>query len=302
LTRRTKQLVWDDEVEITEMDSSNVFNAQLTASPQPSVNTMPLPRRTRSQSASDGFPPPIRRTSTEASRPVPFSAKFQKVHQSVTGVTVLEHLERLDAVEASLKRLGGGDETVIQEEEEEEEEEVDVGESTKPTSIHEAFPPPTDPTPSQFTPPGSPPLPTVPENMMLENSITEDDIAGLSKSMSYAEGSPSGNPRWATIQGRQQEGSRTLDWMQAADIQAEVQKRTVIVEVNSLVPSFTLSCLKASFSGWRRSTRSHFWLVGKIRLLWILGSGFEYNVHVWSSASWIVLEISVSSVSFCHQP
>jgi hypothetical protein len=229
LTRRTKQLVWDDEVEITEMDSSNVFNAQLTASPQPSVNTMPLPRRTRSQSASDGFPPPIRRTSTEASRPVPFSAKFQKVHQSVTGVTVLEHLERLDAVEASLKRLGGGDDTVIQEEEEEEEEEVDVGESTKPTPIHEAFPP-TDPTPSQFTPPGSPPPATVPENMMLENSITEDDIAGLSKSMSYAEGSPSGNPRWATIQGRQQEGSRTLDWMQAADIQAEVQKRTVIVE------------------------------------------------------------------------
>jgi hypothetical protein len=207
----------------------------------------------------------------------------------------------LDAVEASLKRLGGGDDTVIQEEEEEEEEEVDVGESTKPTPIHEAFPP-TDPTPSQFTPPGSPPPPTVPENMMLENSITEDDIAGLSKSMSYAEGSPSGSPRWATIQGRQQEGSRTLDWMQAADIQAEVQKRTVIVEVNSLVPSFTLSCLKASFSGWRRSTRSHFWLVGKIRLLWILGSGFEYNVHVWSSASWIVLEISVSSVSFCHQP
>jgi len=42
------------------------------------------------------------------------------VHRSVTGVTVLEHLERLDAVEASLTRLGTGEDTVI-------EEEVDVG-------------------------------------------------------------------------------------------------------------------------------------------------------------------------------
>lgn len=228
--------MWDDEVEAT--DTSNVFNAQLPASPQPSVNTMPLPRRTRSQSASDGFPPPIRRTSTEASRPVPFSAKFQKVHQSVTGVTVLEHLERLDAVEASLKRLGGGDSTVL-----EEDEEVDVGESTKPMQ------PPTDA--SQFTPPGSPPLPTVPEMIGLENSITEDDIAGLSKSMSYAEGSPSGHPQWTTIHGRQQ----ALDWMQTADMptegQTEGQKHTVIVEVGFIMLDFTL-CLRPGVSDWRQ--------------------------------------------------
>jgi len=184
---------------------------------------MPLPRRTRSQSSSDRFPPPIRKTFTDALRPVPFSAKFQKVHESVTGVTVLEHLERLDAVEASLKRLGTGDYTVL-----EEEEETDVGESTKPISILPAST--VDTTTSQITPPGSPPLPTVMENIALEQSITEDDIAGLSKSMSYAEGLPSGHPRWASVQGRQQGGSQALDWMQNADVQTEGLKRTVIVE------------------------------------------------------------------------
>jgi phosphatidylinositol 4-kinase type 2 len=201
---------------------------------------MPLPRRTRSQSASDGFPPPIRRASTEASRPVPFSAKFQKVHQSVTGVTVLEHLERLDAVEASLKRLGGGEDTVI---EEEEEEEVDVGVLTKPTSVHEISFALADPAISQLTPPGSPPLATVPECMTLENSITEDDIVGLSKSMSYAEGSFAGQARWANMHEAQQEGSQNLDWMQTADMQPEAQKRTVIVEVGIVLSCFNLSWL-----------------------------------------------------------
>lgn len=240
MTRRTKQLVWDDEVEATEQDTPNVLHAPLSSSPRPSVNTMPLPRRTRSQSASDGFPPPIRRTSTEASRPVPFSAKFQKVHQSVTGVTVLEHLERLDAVEASLKRLGGGEDTVI---EEEEEEEVDVGVLTRPTSVHEVSFAPADPATSQLTPPGSPPLATVPEYMTLENSITEDDIVGLSKSMSYAEGSFAGHARWANMHEAQQEGSQTLDWMQTADMQPEAQKRTVIVEVGIILSCFKLSWL-----------------------------------------------------------
>ena len=67
---------------------------------------MPLPRRTRSHSHSAEFPPPSRRRSSKAERPIPFSAKFQKVHPGTTGVTVLEHLERLDAVEAGLQRLG----------------------------------------------------------------------------------------------------------------------------------------------------------------------------------------------------
>jgi hypothetical protein len=160
---------------------------------------------------------------------VPFSAKFQKVHQSVTGVTVLEHLERLDAVEAGLTRLGGGENLI----DEEEEEEVDVGLSIKPTSVLEASSQLTDPVPSQLTPPGSPPLATVPENMALENSIIEDDIVGLSKSMSYAEGPPSGRPRWSTMHGHQREGTPALDWMREADIQpvAAAPRRTAIVEV-----------------------------------------------------------------------
>lgn len=225
MTRRTKQLVWDDEVDMAEMDPPEVVTAPTTASPRPSINTMPLPRRTRSQSASADFPPPIRRTSTEAARPVPFSAKFQKVHESVTGVTVLEHLERLDAVEASLKRLGRGDDSII----EEEYEEVDVGESsqTKPIVISQNA---AGSSLAELTPPGSPSLPTVPEDMALENSVTEEDLAMLSKSVSYAEGSSRGHTRWPNIHGRQQEGARNLDWMHAPELD-EGQSHTMIVEV-----------------------------------------------------------------------
>jgi len=171
----------------------------------------------------------MRRTSTDAARPVPFSAKFQKVHQSVTGVTVLEHLERLDAVEASLKRLGGGEDAII----EEDDEEIDVGESsqTKPVAIpqNEDYSFAVDGTPSQVTPPGSPPLASVPEHMPLENSVTEEDLAQMSKSMSHAEGPPIGHTRWASIHGRQEEGMRTLDWMQTGEEQNEGQKGTTVI-------------------------------------------------------------------------
>lgn len=219
---------------MAEMDPAEVLIAPTTASPRPSINTMPLPQRTRSQSASADFPPPIRRTSTEAARPVPFSAKFQKVHQSVTGVTVLEHLERLDAVEASLKRLGRSDDSTI----EEGDEEVDVGESSQTKSIIIPQSPAgtslTEITPTQFTPPGSPSLPTVPEDMALENSVTEEDLAMLSKSVSYAEGQSHGHTRWSNIHGHHQEGARNLDWMHAPELD-EGASRTMIVEV---CPSF----------------------------------------------------------------
>lgn len=230
-------MVWDDEVEAKDLDleAQDVFNPPLSASPKPSINTMPLPRRTRSQSAGDdGFPPPIRRTSTEAARPVPFAAKFQKIHQSVTGVTVLEHLERLDAVEASLKRLGNADGSVI---EEEEEDEIDVGESsqTKPISIPQNEVPllPTGATPrSQLTPPGSPLLSTVHEDAALEDSVTEEDLAVMSKSLSHVDRPPMGHGRWPTIDGRQEGGSQTLEWMHNTELPSEASSRTVIVEVS----------------------------------------------------------------------
>ncbi|KAH9895131.1 phosphatidylinositol 3 and 4-kinase-domain-containing protein [Cubamyces lactineus] len=142
LTRRTKVLVWDDEIPLSEdmlpelagdSERQTSHSTHLPAvSPHASIATMPLPtpqpRRTRSQSISGFPPPPMRRVSTDMSglaRPVSFSAKFQRVHPATTGVTVLEHMERLDAVEAGLKRLGVDDGDVVGDGDEG--EEVDVG-------------------------------------------------------------------------------------------------------------------------------------------------------------------------------
>ncbi|KAH9931138.1 phosphatidylinositol 3 and 4-kinase-domain-containing protein [Epithele typhae] len=152
LTRRTKVLVWDDEIPVTEdmiplpnPDGHNgsSYSAQLppqgpALSPHASIASMPplptQPRRTRSHSHSvSGFPPPMRRLATDGagmSRPVSFSAKFQRVHPATTGVTVLEHMERLDAVEAGLKRLGVDDAVEEGTDDDGEGEEVDVGESS----------------------------------------------------------------------------------------------------------------------------------------------------------------------------
>ena len=182
------------------------------ASPQ-SMNNVPLPRRARSQSSGE-FPPPIRRASTDASgvpRPVPFAAKFQRVHPGTTGVTVLEHLERLDAVEASLQRLGV-DET----------EEVDVGDATKSpgqsTSNVQTSP---------FSPPGSP-LPTVHEVPSSRSSIAEEDLVALSKSTSHVEGLYPFGQQGVSSAGIENAG---IEWIQTADAPA---KRTVVVEVRHL--------------------------------------------------------------------
>ncbi|KAH7914130.1 phosphatidylinositol 3 and 4-kinase-domain-containing protein [Hygrophoropsis aurantiaca] len=240
LTRRTKALVWDDEIEVMEETPRPPGVGPLTASPRPSISTMPLPPRARSHSYSSEFPPPVRRKSSEAARPVPFSAKFQKVHPGTTGVTVLEHLERLDAVEASLQRLGV-EEPVI-----EEEDEVDVAESaSQPLLI-----PTSEPNPDvdlslsqQFTPPGSPgALDSVPEDYSLANSMTEEDLAVMSKSMSHVDMVPPGShTRWNSHSGRSRQGDRNLDWMNVDDI--EPQKRTVIVEHLEMVEAKPLlSC------------------------------------------------------------
>ncbi|KAI0743598.1 phosphatidylinositol 3 and 4-kinase-domain-containing protein [Daedaleopsis nitida] len=162
LTRRTKVLVWDDEVPVTDdMLEAGVANGSSShssnapaISPHASSMPLPQPRRTRSQSIS-GFPPPIRRLSTDMagiSRPVSFSAKFQRVHPATTGVTVLEHMERLDAVEAGLKRLGVDDDVV-------DDEEVDVGESSSAPSQPRAYAGMPSSAPATQTTFGNPPPP-----------------------------------------------------------------------------------------------------------------------------------------------
>ena len=208
LTRRTNVLVWDDELDMPEEPIQELPNGP--TSPK-SMNNVPLPKRARSQSSGE-FPPPMRRTSTDASgvpRPVPFAAKFQRVHPGTTGVTVLEHLERLDAVEASLQRLGV-DET----------EEVDVGDAATPrqesTSNIQTSP---------FSPPGSP-LPTVHEVSSCSSSIAEEDLVALSKSTSHVEGLyPFGQQGRVSNAGIESAG---IEWIQTADPPA---KRSVVVEV-----------------------------------------------------------------------
>ncbi|KAJ7497289.1 phosphatidylinositol 3 and 4-kinase-domain-containing protein [Mycena latifolia] len=214
LTRRSKVLVWDDELEIAEED----LEERLELSPRLSISSVPLPRRTRSQSSGSDFPPPMHRMSTDASgvpRPVPFAAKFKRVHPGTKGIDVLEHLERLDAVEASLQRLGVEDF---------DDEEVDVGESsTKPIQVpkHQTGSPSSAMATSPFSPPSSPPLPTVHEVPSPASSVAEEeDVAMLSKSLSQVEGHPN-HQRWAS-----QAGPST-EWMSSGDA---ITKRTVIVE------------------------------------------------------------------------
>lgn len=252
MTRRTKALVWDDQLELDEDTISQILQHSHSASPQPSINTLPLPgqlatfRRARSQSSSSDFPPPIRRVSSErpgTMRPVPFSAKFQRVHPGTTGVTVLEHLERLDAVEASLERLAAEDVT--------EEIEEDVGEySSTPRPItaanrltlSEGVLIASSSAPSRA---GAPELAPVPEadsptpSALIEEEH-EEDVVALSKSLPHLDTGPMS----AGFHGRgissysAQAGNRTLDWMQ----DEPAKKRTVISEVgmqnNSLLLTF----------------------------------------------------------------
>src|SRR5229473_5635461 len=237
LTRRTKALVWNDELELDEDTISQIQHSSQSTSPQPSINTLPLPvthstnRRSRSQSNCSDFPPPVRRVSSEqpgTMRPVPFSAKFQRVHPGTTSVTVLEHLERLDAVEASLERLAVEDGT--------EEIEEDVGESSStprpitPASIltlSESAIIASSSVPSRA---GASELPPVPEadsptpSTVIEEH--EEDVVALSKSLSHLE---TGNPHHGRglSSHSAQAANRTLDWMQ----DESVKKRVVISEV-----------------------------------------------------------------------
>ena len=183
-------------------------------SPQPSPSRMTTPRRTRSHSSS-GFLPPIKRRASDEPglpRPVPFVAKFQRVHPGTTGVAILEHLERLDAVEASLRRSG--------------KDRVDFAEavsterrpSTQVTSTARI-------SASSCSPPASP-LATVHEfsNELSSSgsSIAEEDLIALSKSTPVLERRD--NPEGELL--------RELEWMND-----QGTKQKVIVEVRVEVNS-----------------------------------------------------------------
>jgi phosphatidylinositol 4-kinase type 2 len=230
-------LVWDDELEVDDGNPTESFNGPLTASASVQIRDLPTSPRMKRRSHSIGpsdFPPPIRRSATDTSglpRPVSFASKFPRINPGASGVAVLEHMERLDAVEASLQRLG--DDAVI-EEADEEDERGDIGNSP---SVQPPQPEEDDAAPDA-------PI-RQPDEMQQElDEVDESDITfqghdAMAASMphigtrvSFSRARTSGE-----YQSPQTSTSRqNLDWINAD------KKRTVVVEVR-----FILSTLPIPF-------------------------------------------------------
>jgi hypothetical protein len=177
-------------------------------------------------------------------RPIPFSAKFQRVHPGTTGVTVLEHLERLDAVEASLERLAV--DNIV-----EEIEEADVGESSstpRPIAVARGLALSDSALHASGSAPsraGAPELAPVPEadsptpSTLIEER--EEDVVALSKSLSHIDTGPLSTGLHhgrGTSSHSAQAAPRTLDWMH----DEPVKRRVVVSEVRMMNrPSFLIS-------------------------------------------------------------
>ena len=256
-------------MELDEDTITELVHGPLTASPQASISTLPpLPLfspqlHKRARSSSSEFPPPMRRTSTDV-RPVPFSAKFQRVHPGTTGVTVLEHMERLDAVEASLERLArdgapGEDEDADADAVEEDVAEgASVASTSAPVSTSAPRSVPRTPGGSPKIPTdaaaivaggssvplraGVPELPPVPEVASSSSSfVEEEDLVALSKSTSQLEVSHSGgggHGRWKSHGSGRAQVRTNLDWMQ----EEPAKKRTVICEVRRAAALSVVGC------------------------------------------------------------
>ncbi|KIY46206.1 hypothetical protein FISHEDRAFT_48152 [Fistulina hepatica ATCC 64428] len=240
LTRRTKIMVWDDELEVPDdavPEGTAESEADDLASSRMSINTAPLPQRLRSHSSgSSDFPPPLRRKFVDAAgnpRPVPLAAKLQRIHPGTTGVTILEHLERLDAVEASLSRLGvdGTLDDVL------ETDVADAGEALP------SRPPPVSYASAPHLSATSPVVPSTPLPIVREvsrevsvassaSSVVEEDLVALSKSVGYVEPPqrgtrPSRHSRWASHVGSTEPVAETIEWITPPSSAAT---KTVITE------------------------------------------------------------------------
>ncbi|KZV73350.1 hypothetical protein PENSPDRAFT_750288 [Peniophora sp. CONT] len=267
LTRRTSAMVWDDKLEVADDSASLATSIAIEAVAGPLTGSIaslpPRPSHQRVRSSASEFPPPRMRrmSSTDTSgfqRPVPFSAKFQRVHPGTTGVTVLEHMERLDRVEAGLDRLAGGEDEV-----DEMDEEQDVGDLARPPkpilgllSPPEAISGPSSAPTAPFLA-SSPSLAPVLEVSSSSSVHThsdvasvpadveedEEDVAALSKSLSHLDNVSHG--RWTMRQsGIEQRSGLGLEWMQDHESEESSRKKTVIVERLELIEK------KAYFTCW----------------------------------------------------
>ena len=268
--------MWDDELESTneifkgEDDNENEDpfedHEDRPSSPHASINTMPLPAPPTRLSFSRPKPRvivsdfPSRRSSDllNFARPVSFSTTYSKVHPGTTGVAVLEQMERLDAVEASLKKLGGG--VGDGDNSGNGDREVDVGELPSPTSPTNNKQPAPASAPGRMSrsssntlsnDDGVPPimtasfsgpfsagalpdgLPAVVEEAPSSNTseVGDGDLAHMSKSMSHMDARPSFHSRWVSQDGGGPRLGPRLDWI--ID-EGETQKpKMVIVEVRT---------------------------------------------------------------------
>jgi phosphatidylinositol 4-kinase type 2 len=257
LTRRQKVLVWDDEVESThEMFKAEDEDHHENEDPFEDPRRPPfIASRLNQHHATPRSHPPAQFCETKTAeirlgpsrrsadflnftRPVSFSTTYSKVHPGTTGVAVLEQMERLDAVEASLKKLGGG---VGGDNSGNPDREEDVAESstsrrrgtTRPSVVISApgrisrsssshthtysnddgvSPIMTASFSGPFSPGGiSDGLPAVVEEAPSSNAseVGDEDLAQMSKSMSYMDARPSFHSRWMS-----QDGDRPrLDWI-----------------------------------------------------------------------------------------
>ena len=271
LTRRQKHLVWDDEVEVADDTMTELFSGPLSGSPKPSVKTLPVAvpsspphRRSSSHSALEspllqrGFPPPARRSAPD-SRPVPFASKLPRIHPGTSGVTVLEHMERVDAVEAGLRRLAIDEDTI--EEGEEEEDDVGImgaspnqrppttqGDSSRREGVDEERSGSVTPTrkdnvnvqvlsspllsPASEAPPGG--------IESLASSMTEEDLVAMSRSTSALEPAPT--PLHLRFGSQEPSGAGSssrpvLDWIREEAVE---RKRIMIVEVRIIAQNFPI--------------------------------------------------------------
>ena len=276
LTRRVKVLVWDEEIEVAEdFNSADILGptsaeaagpSRPAAKPSgpPSVfGSRPPNRRMRSVSGGASslsdfpFPPPIHRTSTDitgVARPVPFASKVSRVNPGATGVSVLEHMEKLDKVEAGLKRLGVEEEVLFEEnEEQEQEQEQEEGHEREEGEDED-----------DDLPEMSMSTPTLPPRPHGRNS-------GHSKRRSEDHGRSSSHLQWASQTSEERRGGRSLDWRRGSISDAgslhAPRKKVVIAEVGqlNLVLLVYSPITDARFffqSAWRLSKQSHYSLVG----------------------------------------
>lgn len=144
------------------------------------------------------------RISTDSSRPVTFAAKFQRVHPGTTGVTVLKHLECLDAVEASLSMLGQQDPPWKK-------RRLTSETASTATNTPSVNGDATKAQTSPFSPPGAR-LAAVHEVASSSASIAEEDLAAMSHSTSHVESSSSSHFRWSSYK-RPSDRMQQVDWL-----------------------------------------------------------------------------------------